>query len=61
MGMTGGTHQITQALSDGTGLSQEEIKLLVAATALGTALFALLRAVDALTELLPIRSGRARK
>ena len=61
MGMNSGTHQITRALSDGTGLSQEEIGLLLAATALGATLFGLLRAVDALVELLPIPSGRARR
>lgn len=61
MGMTTGTHQITRALSDGTGLSQEEIGLLLAATALGAALFGVLRTVDTVMELWPIRLRRARK
>lgn len=61
MGMTRSNHHITRALSDGTGLSEEEIGLLVAATAIGTALYGLLRTVDAVLELWPIAWGRPGK
>jgi hypothetical protein len=40
-------HQITRALCDGTGLTQEEAWLLVAVTASVTVLAGCLRAVDA--------------
>jgi hypothetical protein len=61
MGLSIGTRQVTRAVSDGTGLSEEEIELLVAATALVTALVGLLRAVDAVMAVWPVPSGRARK
>jgi alkylhydroperoxidase/carboxymuconolactone decarboxylase family protein YurZ len=48
-----GLRQLTRALSDGTGLSQEEIVLLVAAAAVGTAVIGLLRTLDALKEVFP--------
>lgn len=59
MGFTSGTRQITRAVSDGTGLTEEEIGLLVVAAALVTALFAVLRAVIAVVEALPIPWSRA--
>lgn len=61
MGLTIGTRQLTRAVSDGTGLSEEEIELLVAATALVAALVGLLRAVDAVVAVWPGPSGWARK
>lgn len=57
MHSTRGTHQITRALSDGTGLSQEEIKLLIAATALATVVLALLRAAVAFRDAWPGHHG----
>jgi alkylhydroperoxidase/carboxymuconolactone decarboxylase family protein YurZ len=54
-----GIRQLTRALSDGTGLSQEEILLLVAAAAVGTAVIGLLRTLEALKEVFPgPRAGR---
>lgn len=62
MGFTSGIRQITRAVSDTTGLTQEEAELLLAAVALATALFGVLRAVDALMQLwpLPIPTSRAK-
>jgi hypothetical protein len=59
MGFTSGTRQITRAVSDGTGLTEEEIGVLVVAAALVTALLAFLRAVTAVVEALPIPRSRA--
>jgi hypothetical protein len=47
MGSSLSRHQITRALCDGTGLTQEEAWLLVAVTASVTVLSGCLRAVDA--------------
>jgi hypothetical protein len=59
MGSKGVAPQLVSALSDGTGLTEEEIKLLIAAAALVTALVAFLRAYVALTDVLPIPGTRA--
>ena len=59
MGFTSGTRQITRAVSDGTGLTEEEIGVLVVAAALVTALLAFLRAVTVVVEALPIPWSRA--
>ena len=53
MGVMSGTRHLTRALSDGTGLSQEEIVLLVAAAAVGTAVLVLLHTLDAVMDALP--------
>ncbi len=53
MGVMSGTGRVTRALSDGTGLSQEEIVLLVAAAAAGAAVLGLLRTIDAVMTALP--------
>lgn len=53
MGVMSGTGRLTRALSDGTGLSQEEIVLLVAAAAVGTAVLGLLHTLDAVMDALP--------
>ena len=47
MGPTISLRQITRAVSDGTGLTQEEVWVFVAVTASVAALAGLLRAVDA--------------
>ncbi len=47
MGPTISLRQITRAVSDGTGLTQEEVWVFVAVTASVAALSGLLRAVDA--------------
>ncbi len=60
MQLTTGTHRLTGALSDGTGLTQEEIGFLVAAAAGLTVLLGLLRVVDALTDAWAMSRGRAR-
>lgn len=61
MGPTIGLRQITRAVSDGTGLSNEEIGLLVAAAASVTALLGLVRAVDVVMDIWPVPPGRARR
>ena len=60
MGITIGTHDISRALSDGTGLSQEEIGLLLAAAALATAAFGLLRFASAVSAAWPFPGARPR-
>ena len=47
MGQTISLRQITRAVSDGTGLTQEEVWVFVAVAASVAALSGLLRAVDA--------------
>jgi hypothetical protein len=47
MGLSSSRHQLTRALCDGTGLTQEEAWLLVAVTASVAVLSGCLRAVDA--------------
>lgn len=59
MGSKGVVHQLVSAVSDGTGLTEEETKLLIAAAALVTALVAFLRAFVALMDVLPIPGTRA--
>jgi hypothetical protein len=63
MSLTTGLRRVTRALSDGTGLSEEEIGLLVAATASVTVVFGLIRAVDALMnlDLWPTPPNRSRR
>ncbi len=60
MHVNAGTHRVTGALSDGTGLSQEEIGFLVAAAAALTVLLGLLRLIDALNDAWAMSRGRAR-
>ena len=60
MGETTGLHQITRAVSDGTGLSEEEIWLLAAAAASFAAVISLVRAVDAVKDAMPGSRGRGR-
>jgi hypothetical protein len=59
MGITTKSRNISRAVCDGTGLSQEEIGLLLGAAAAGAALLVLLRTVDALVDLWPPSIGRA--
>jgi hypothetical protein len=48
-----GARQVTRALSDGTGLSQEEIVALISGVAAATAVLGLLRAFDTLKDAWP--------
>jgi hypothetical protein len=59
MDMTTASRQLTRAVSEATGLSQEEIGWLVAAAAVGTAVLGLVRAVDMLVEVWPVRTAWA--
>jgi len=54
-----GTRQITRAVCDGTGLTQEELGLLVTAAAVVTAVIGVLHAVTALVEAWPVRRAEA--
>ena len=58
MGITTASRRISRAICDGTGLSQEEVGMLLGAAAVGTALLGLLRAVDALVDMWPPPMGR---
>jgi hypothetical protein len=51
MHRTTGLSQVTRALADGTGRSQETIGLLVAAAASATAVLGLVRVVDVAMDL----------
>ena len=57
MNLTSGTRAIFRAVSEGTGLSQEEIALLVAQAVVVTAMFGGLRTVDALLDVWPVSTG----
>jgi len=59
MDMTTASRQLTRAVSEATGLSQEEIGWLVAAAAVGTAVLGVVRAVDMLVEVWPVRTAWA--
>ena len=60
MDLTSATRQITRTVSDGTGLSQEEVGLLVTATAAVAAVLAILRTGAALMDVWPTHKGRTR-
>jgi len=51
MGMTSASRQITRVVSDGTGLTPEEVWLVVTAAAVATTVRGLLHAVDLVTDL----------
>ncbi len=53
MHMTKRTRQISRLVSDGTGLSEDEIGLLIATAALLTAVLGVLRAVDLVLDAWP--------
>jgi len=53
MNRMSGTRRITRALSDGSGLSQEEIVALASGLAAATALLGLLRTFDVLSNAWP--------
>ena len=57
MNLPSGTREIVRAVSEGTGLSQEEIVILVAEALVVTAVFGVLRTVDALLDAWPIATG----
>jgi hypothetical protein len=59
MDMTTASRQLTRAVSEATGLSQEEIGWLVTAAAVGTAVLGLVRVVDMLVEVWPVRTAWA--
>jgi hypothetical protein len=54
------TSRITRALSEGTGLSQEEIGVLMTAAAVGTAVIGVLRVADVVMYLWPPATRRQR-
>ena len=49
--LTDATHQTVHFLADGTGLSEEEVWLLAAATVVATALVAALTAAEVVSDL----------
>jgi hypothetical protein len=53
MGLASGSRQLSRAVSEATGLSQEEAGLLVAAAAVTTALLGVLRVTDFVTDVWP--------
>jgi hypothetical protein len=61
MGLITGTREIARVVSDGTGVSPEEIGLLVAEAAVAGTLFGVLRAVDVVMDMWPTPPGRAEK
>lgn len=58
MNITTASRQFTRVMSEATGLSQEELGWLVAAAAAGTAVIGLVRAVDVLLDVWPVRAAR---
>ena len=52
------SRQVTRVVSEGTGLSQEEIGVLVVAGAVAATVLGLVRMVDVLVEVWPDRTGR---
>lgn len=56
-----GTHHLARAVSDSTGLSHEELMLLVGAAAVGTTVLVLLRVSDHLIDAWPKPDIRGRE
>lgn len=54
------TQSLTRAVADVSGLTEEEARVLIAAAAAATAVVAVLRAFDALTEMFPRHSLSSR-
>lgn len=52
-------HELIHSVADGTGHTDEEIKALVAAAVVTTALIALLRTIDTLKEARPFHTRKA--
>jgi hypothetical protein len=59
MDMTTASRQLTRVVSEAMGLSQEELGWLMAAAAAGTAVIGLVRAVDVLVDVWPVRTAWA--
>lgn len=51
---------LSRAVSDGSGLTQEEVGVLLAGAAVATAVVVALRAVDVVTEMFPRHAPRSR-
>ena len=61
MGLASGSRQVSRAVSDASGLSQEEAGLLVAGAAVTAALLATLRVMDFVRYLFPRAAPPPRK
>ena len=61
MGLASGSRQVSRAVSDASGLSQEEAGLLVAGAAVTAALLAALRVMDFVRYLFPRAAPPPRK
>lgn len=52
-------HELIHSVADGTGRTDEEIKALVAAAVAATALIAVLRTIDTLSQARPFHTRKA--